>query len=94
MYIDTNTSEKDNIEEKNNELDELKLVLKLKEKEIEDNKVKLLSYNNSQTAKNGYKEEELVCKDLNIKLIKKAFTPMLGNNYNECNIISYLILYR
>jgi len=62
--------------------------ISLKEKEIEDKKVKLLSYINSQTAKNGYKEEELVCKDLNITLIKEAFTPMLGNNYNECNRIT------
>lgn len=76
------------LEKKNNELAELKLLLKLKEKEIEDNKVKLLSYTNSQTAKNGYKEEELVCKDLNIKLIKEAFRPMLGNNYNQCNRIT------
>lgn len=52
-------------------------------------KVKLLSYTNSQTAKNGYKEEELVCKDLNNnKLLKDAFTPMLGDNYNECNRIT------
>jgi hypothetical protein len=76
------------LEEKNNELAELKLLLKLKEKEIENNKVKLLSYTNSQTAKNGYKEEELVCKDLNNTLIKETFTPMLGNNYNECNRIT------
>lgn len=76
------------LEEKNNELAKLKLLLKEKEKEIEYNKVKLLSYTNSQTAKNGYKEEELICKDLNNKLIKEAFTPMLGNNYNECNRIT------
>jgi hypothetical protein len=76
------------LEEKNNELVELKLLFKLKEKEIEDNKVKLLSYTNSQTAKNGYKEEDLVCKDLNSKLIKEAFTPMLSNIYNECNRIT------
>lgn len=49
---------------------------------------KLLSYTNSQTAKNGYNEEELVCKDLNIQDVKEAFTPMLGNNYNECNRIT------
>jgi hypothetical protein len=49
---------------------------------------KLLSYINSQTAKNGYKEEELVCKDLNSQVIKEAFTSMLGNNYNECNRIT------
>ena len=76
------------LKEKNNEIVKLKLLLKEKEKEIEDNKVKLLSYTNSQTAKNGYKEEELVCKDLNNKLIKEAFTPMLGDNYNECNRIT------
>ena len=76
------------LEEKNNELAELKILLKLKEKEIEGNKVKLLSYTNSQTAKNGYKEEELVCKDLNNILLKEAFMPMLGNNYNECNRIT------
>lgn len=52
-----------------------------------ENKKKSLSSINSQTAKNGYKEEELVCKDLNIKLIKEEFRPMLGNNYNKCNRI-------
>tara|TARA_B100001559_G_scaffold309000_1_gene302756 strand:- start:75 stop:869 length:795 start_codon:yes stop_codon:yes gene_type:complete len=58
---------------------------KLTTSEKQDYKAKLLSYNNSQTAKNGYKEEELVCKDLNSELIKQVFIPMLGNNYNECN---------
>jgi len=76
------------LEQKNNELDKLKLLLKSKEREIEDFKVKSLSYTNSQTAKNGYKEEELVCKDLNSEPIKEAFKPMLGNNYNECNRIT------
>jgi len=53
-----------------------------------NNKDNNLSYINSQTAKNGYKEEELVCKDLNIPSIKEAFAPMLGDNYNECNRIT------
>ena len=44
------------------ELDELKLLIKSKEGDITDIIVKLLSYTNSQTAKNGYKEEELICK--------------------------------
>ena len=44
------------------------------------------SITNSETAKNGYKEEELVCKDLNSGLLD-AFAPILGNNYNECNRI-------
>ena len=64
------------------------MLLKSKEREIVDYKTKLLSYNNSQTAKNGYKEEELVCKDLNNELIKEEFVPILGNNYNECNRIT------
>ena len=55
--------------------------------DLEDIKVKSLSYTNSQTAKNGYKEEELVCDDLNSEKIKEAFIPMLGNNYNECKRI-------
>ena len=38
-------------------------------KQSEDIKEKSLSDINSQTAKNGYKEEEHVCKDLNINLI-------------------------
>lgn len=75
------------LQQKNNELDKLKLLLKSKKKEIEDNKEKLLSYTNSKTAKNGYNEEILVCEDLNNELIKKVFIPMLGN-YNECNRIT------
>ena len=42
----------------------------------------------SEIAKSGFAEEELVCKDLNTSLIKEAFKPMLGNNYNECNRIT------
>lgn len=75
------------LEQKNKELDELKLLIKLKEREIKDIKAKSLSFTNSQAAKNGYKEEELVCKDLNNELIKKAFISMLGINYNKCNRI-------
>jgi len=71
-----------NIEQINNELNNLKLLLKSNESEI------LLSHTNSQTAKNGYKEEELVCIDLNNESIKQKFLPMLGNNYNECNRIA------
>jgi hypothetical protein len=43
-----------------------------------------LSYINSQTAKNGYKEEELICKDLNNEHIRKELIPILGNDYDEC----------
>jgi len=75
-------------EDKNNELDEDKLLINSKESKIEDIKVKSLSYTNSQTAKNGYKEEELVCKDLNNEAIKEAFITILGINYNECNRIA------
>jgi hypothetical protein len=76
------------LEDKNNELDILKILLKSKEREIEGIKVKSLSYTNSQTAKNGYKEEELVCKDLNSEPIKQAFMSIIGNDYNECNRIT------
>ena len=72
------------LEQNENKLHELSLLLKTKEREIEDYKRKMLSYNNSQTAKNGYKEEQMVCNDLNNESIKKVFEPMLGNDYNEC----------
>ena len=48
------------MEDKNNELDENKMLIKSNEMEIEDLKMKSLSYTNSQTAKNGYKEEEII----------------------------------
>jgi len=76
------------LENKNNELDKLKLLLKSKEEELEKIKIKSLSYINSQTAKNGYKEEEFICKDLNNELIKQALMPILGNNYDKCNKIT------
>ena len=68
-------------------IDILNLDVKSKEREIEILKGKLLSYTNSQAAINGYKEEELVCIDLNNESIKQTFLPMLGN-YNECNRIA------
>ena len=46
---------------------------------------KPLSIINSETAKNGYKEEELVCNDLKDKLIRESFISILGNSYNDCN---------
>jgi hypothetical protein len=76
------------MEDKNNELDEIKMLIKSNEMEIEDLRMKSLSYTNSQTAKNGYKEEELICNDLNNEIIKKSFIPMLGNNYNKCKRIT------
>lgn len=76
------------MEDKNNELDENKMLIKSNEMEIEHLKMKSLSYKNSQTAKNGYKEEELICNDLNNEIIKKSFITMLGNNYNECKRIT------
>ena len=76
------------MEDKNNELDKIKILIKSNEMEIEDLKMKSLSYTHSQTAKNGYKEEELICNDLNNEIIKKSFITMLGNNYNECKRIT------
>lgn len=75
------------LEAKNKEINKLNLLVTTKEKEIEAMKVKLLSYTNSETAKNGYKEEELICKDLNNEIIKRALMPILGNEYDECTTI-------
>ncbi|MDA9216296.1 hypothetical protein N9O88_00535 [bacterium] len=47
-----------------------------------------MSYINSQTAKNGYKEEQLVCNNLNNETIKNVFVSMLGNNYDKCIIVA------
>lgn len=44
--------------------------------------------NNSAIAKNGFKEEEIVCKDLNSESIKKSFNDMFGCYYNECNRVA------
>lgn len=49
----------------------------------EDIKKKLLSQTNSNTALNGYKEEEIICNDLNKdKNLKKLFIKFSGNNYD------------
>ena len=77
-----------NLEKKNIELNELKVLLQSKEKQIEDLKDNKLSYINSQTAKNGYKEEQLVCNNLNNETIKNVFVSMLGNNYDKCIIVA------
>lgn len=39
---------------------------------------------NSQTAKNGYKEEENICDDLKNIVIKNYFSSVLGNTYDNC----------
>lgn len=57
-------------------------VIILKEKEQN------ISYINSQTAKNGYKEEKLVCQDLNNNpIIRNALSKTLGHDYDECEKI-------
>ena len=55
----------------------------------EDNKVKLLSDINSETAKNGYKEEELLCKDLNnkVKLLSYTNSQTAKNGYKEEELV-------
>ena len=46
--------------------------------------LKKISYTNSNTAKNGYKEEFLVCNDLNKNSdLQKSFFEFLGNNYDH-----------
>ena len=47
-----------------------------------------ISYINSQTAKNGYLQEELVCQDLNNNpIIRNALSKTLGHDYDECEKI-------
>lgn len=43
--------------------------------------------NGSEIAKSGYKEEKLVCKDLNNELIKQNLKPTLGDDYDKCDRI-------
>ena len=52
--------------------------------QLVDETKKTLSFINSETAKNGYNEEELVCKDLNIESIKESLSPIIGNDFDEC----------
>ena len=70
-----------------NQLQKIKRILISKLMDVKYISVNSLSDTNSQTAKNGYIEEELVCKDLNTRVIKKALSPILGNNYSKCNRI-------
>lgn len=72
------------LEEKYREIDKLKLFINSKDYELKLAKKNILSKTNSQTAKNGYKEEKMVCNDLKNELIKKKFLPILGNDYDDC----------
>ena len=57
-------------------------------KETEIGSKESISIINSKTAKQGYKEEKMVAEDLtNNKLLKKKFSPLLGDNYDECSQI-------
>lgn len=58
------------------------------ESKMTETQVKSISDINSETAKNGYKEEELVCEDLNNKFIKEAFKPMIGEDYDSCHRVT------
>ena len=67
---------------------------KLKEKlESCNNQIALLKKNvislkNSNTAKDGYAEEESLCNDLKKPEIKNAFIDILGNKYDSCLRVS------
>jgi hypothetical protein len=51
--------------------------------------LKKISHTNSNTAKNGYKEEFLVCNDLNKNSdLRKSFVEFLGNNYDHCSRVN------
>ena len=59
-------------------------------KELESNNRELkLSIINSNTARNGYKEEDRVCEDFNINdKIKENFSSILPNDYDICRKIA------
>jgi hypothetical protein len=58
-------------------------------KETEIGSKESISTINSKTAKQGYKEEKMVAEDLtNNKLLKKKFSPLLGDNYDECSKVT------
>lgn len=73
------------LDKKNKEINKLNILLDKKNEEIKEANKKILSYINSNTAKNGYKEENLICNDLNTNTdIKKSFNDFIGNEYNNC----------
>ncbi len=48
---------------------------------------KTLSVINSETAKNGYKEEQLICNDLKNPEIKKALYDIINQEFNSCQTV-------
>lgn len=72
------------IEQQKNEINKLNTRLKSKEEELVKAKKQLLSFTNSQTAKHGYKEEDIICDDLKNPFVKNIFAPILGIDYDEC----------
>jgi len=73
------------IDKKCKEIDKLKTLLRTKENELISAKKQILSHVNSNTAKDGYREEEDICNDLNKNTILRAnFEPILGTDYDEC----------
>lgn len=89
---ENNTIETLSKDKKIAELQSNNLLLKNKNEllknENESLKKTVLSYKNSETAKNGYREEVLVSKDLANKDIQDAFSPILDNDYNGFSKIS------
>lgn len=72
------------LQEKNKLIEKLQSLLLTKSTELEEAKKELLSHTNSKTAKDGYKEEQLICDDLRDTQIQNKFSPILGNDYDEC----------
>lgn len=87
LYIKEKEKRKNSETNYNIEIEKLKLLLKSKETELEDATNKIVKHINSQTAKNGYKEEKKVCDDLLITELRNTFSPILGNDYDECSRI-------
>ena len=72
-----------------NNIENPKILVESRESDIEIKKKKdPLSHINSETAKNGYKEEALVCIDLTNETIKTTFSEMLGDSYGDWEQVS------
>ena len=78
-----------NLKDKNKEIEKLKKNIDEKNKEMKEVKKKLLSYTNSDAAKDGYKEENLICDDLNKNNeLRPLVEKFLGNDYDHCSRVN------
>jgi len=81
LYINQNKR----IENLQKSLDKKDIEINKLKEELDTVRKKNLSNTNSKTAKNGYKEEDMVCDDLSINELRNKFSSILGNEYDACS---------